>query len=200
VKNLDGHDGDSVVASLLLGRPARVVARLSGGVHAVTTTITDGAGEYVLRRFPPGDDAVTQKLPGTPPSPGLGTATIAVQLGAVLARIHTIDGAGLEPGAPTPAEGDSPIARRARRDWVDLDRSERVLSHGDFWCGNTLWDGDKVTGVVDWFGANRRGMGRELRRHRSSRANQLGSTQSARRLDRGTAQPQLNQADGRLPA
>jgi aminoglycoside phosphotransferase (APT) family kinase protein len=28
-----------------------------------------------------------------------------------------------------------------------------VLTHSDFWSGNALWNGDLVTGVVDWCGA-----------------------------------------------
>lgn len=179
-------DIDSVTASRLLGRPVRTVARLSGGEHAVTTTVTDGVNVYVLRRFPPGDDAVrneiqvlvrleelgelvptliahddsahepsilTQKLPGTPPSPDLTAETIAGQLGAVLARVHAVDGAGLRSAPGAPPAGDSPIARLARHDWADLDRRGGVLTHWDFWCGNTLWTGDVVTGVVDWSGA-----------------------------------------------
>lgn len=179
-------DIDSVTASRLLGRPAYSVARLPGGEHAVTTTVTDGVGMYVLRRFPPGDDAVirevgvlarleglgdlvpslvahddravepsilTQKVPGTPPSPKLTAMTMAGQLGAVLARIHAVDGTGLRSAPEAPPAGQSLIAHRARHDWVDLDRSGAVLTHWDFWCGNTLWNGDTVTGVVDWSGA-----------------------------------------------
>lgn len=183
---LDAPDVDSVTASRLLGRSVRTVARLSGGEHAVTTTVTDGVGMYVLRRFPAGDDAVTnevlvlarlkglgdlvpvlvahddsapepsiltKKLPGTPPSSDLTAETIAGRLGAVLARIHAVDGAGLRSAPDTPPAGDSPIARRARHEWADLDRGGGVLTHGDFWCGNALWIDDAVTGVVDWSGA-----------------------------------------------
>jgi aminoglycoside phosphotransferase (APT) family kinase protein len=28
-----------------------------------------------------------------------------------------------------------------------------VLTHHDFWFGNTLWSGEKLTGIVDWDGA-----------------------------------------------
>lgn len=28
-----------------------------------------------------------------------------------------------------------------------------VLIHSDFWCGNALWEADRLTGVVDWSGA-----------------------------------------------
>jgi aminoglycoside phosphotransferase (APT) family kinase protein len=182
-----GFDVDSAAASRLLGRPAHVIARLSGGAHAVTTTVTDGANEYVLRRFPAGDGAVTreiavlprlielgelvprlvafddseaepailtQKVHGTPPPPDLPTATIACELGKILARIHVVSCADLPPELlEPPVPGDSAIARRAQRDWAHLDRGEQVLLHRDFWCGNTLWDGGTVTGVVDWSSA-----------------------------------------------
>lgn len=177
---------DAARASRLLGRPVRAVARLSGGEHAVTATVTDGVDVFVMRRFPPGDTAVrhevlvwdrlkalgdlvpafiahddcaagpaivTQWLPGTAPSPSLATETIADQLGAVLARIHAVDGAGLRAAPEAPPAGDSPIARRAQHDWTDLDRGGGVLTHWDFWCGNTLWNGQTLTGVVDWSGA-----------------------------------------------
>lgn len=188
-------DIDSATASRMLGRPVRTLARLSGGDHAVTTSVTDGVGTYVLRRFPPGDDAVmnevmvlgrlkglgelvpvliahddssaepsilTQKLPGTPPPPDLATETIAGQLGAVLARIHAVDGTGLRSAPAAPPAGDSPIAHRARQDWAHLDRTGGVLTHWDFWCGNTLWEGNTITGVVDWSGARQGPRGIDL--------------------------------------
>jgi aminoglycoside phosphotransferase (APT) family kinase protein len=182
-----GFDIDAATASRLLGRPTRVIARLSGGAHAVTTAVTDGADEYVLRRFPAGDGAVTrevavlprlaelgelvprlvafddnaaqpailtQRLHGTPPAPDLPTATIAGELGKILARVHAVSCTDVPPGPlEPPAGGDSAIARRAQRDWYHLDRSEHVLLHRDFWCGNTLWGGGTVTGVVDWSSA-----------------------------------------------
>ncbi|WP_242652838.1 phosphotransferase family protein [Intrasporangium flavum] len=182
----DALDIDAVEASRLLGRPVRAVARLSGGEHAVTATVTDGIDMYVVRRFPPGDSAVrhevlvldrleglrdlvpalvahdasatgpaivTRMLPGTPPSQGLAIDTIADQLGAVLARIHAVAGTGLRAVPEAPPAGDSPIALRARQDWPDLDRGNGVLTHWDFWSGNTLWNGNTLTGVVDWSGA-----------------------------------------------
>lgn len=31
--------------------------------------------------------------------------------------------------------------------------NEAVLTHSDFWCGNALWESERLTGVVDWSGA-----------------------------------------------
>ena len=178
----DPTDPGAVVAARLLGRPVRTLARLSGGSHADTTTITDGVDDYVLRRFPPGDPAVanevaalrplavladlvpalvayddgaepaiiTRKLAGTAPRPDLDPERIAVQMGAVLARIHAVDPTGLRRGQEAPPAGDSEIARRALAEWAGLAQHDLVLTHGDFWCGNALWDGEVVSGVVDW--------------------------------------------------
>jgi len=79
--------------------------------------------------------------------------TIAVQLGAILARIHAVDDTGLRSALEAPPSGKSAIAHRGRHDWADLARDGGVLTHWDFWCGNTLWDSDTVTGVVDLSGA-----------------------------------------------
>lgn len=100
-----------------------------------------------------GSTILTQRLPGGPPAPDLPAATIAQRLAPVLARIHAVDGSGLRLAPEPPAQGDTPIARRAQRDWSSLEREVRVLTHWDFWCGNLLWTDDQVTGVVDWSGA-----------------------------------------------
>ena len=188
-------DIDGATASRLLGRPLRMVARLTGGEHAVTTALTDGVDEYVLRRFPPGDPAVrrevsvlprltvlgrlaprliaydesddapailTNRLPGTTPAPDADLALIAHRLADVLARVHTVDATGLRPAPVGPPAGHDAIIRRARQDWTELDMATRVLTHFDFWSGNCLWDGDTVTGVVDWSGARHAPRGVDL--------------------------------------
>ena len=37
-----------------------------------------------------------------------------------------------------------------------------MLTHSDFWCGNALWDGPALTGVVDWAGAHRAPRGADV--------------------------------------
>jgi aminoglycoside phosphotransferase (APT) family kinase protein len=37
--------------------------------------------------------------------------------------------------------------------WGRLATSAQVLTHNDFWSGNTLWAAGQLTGVVDWSGA-----------------------------------------------
>jgi aminoglycoside phosphotransferase (APT) family kinase protein len=69
----------------------------------------------------------------------------ARQLGAVLARIHAVHIAGLT-GLRDGLWAESAAVQ---------DDPERVLTHFDFWSGNVLWQGETLTGVVDWSGAGR---------------------------------------------
>jgi aminoglycoside phosphotransferase (APT) family kinase protein len=103
---------------------------------------------------------VISRLPGcadiTPGQP----AQWARQLGQTLARIHAtppqrltgfpdvLDRPG---GAPTALHG--PGAALVVSRWELLARAPRVLTHYDFWSGNTLWDHGTLSGVVDWSGA-----------------------------------------------
>lgn len=96
---------------------------------------------------------VTSTIAGSTPAPELSLTAIAAQMAAALARIHELDGTGLRRAPHQPPSGDTTVGARARREWDRLDMSERVLTHYDFWCGNALWDGDTLTGVVDWSGA-----------------------------------------------
>jgi aminoglycoside phosphotransferase (APT) family kinase protein len=146
--------------------------RLAGGTHARTDVVTTADGrEFVLRRFPVGDDAVhretrvlaaldgldgraprliaadpdgvatgapaivTTLVPGsawiTPDDP----ADFVLQLGRALARIHDYR---VDPGLLEIAPHSS---------------GPPVLTHFDFWSGNTVWRGGRLSGVVDWGGA-----------------------------------------------
>lgn len=173
-------------ASALVGRRLEPVRAMAGGQHAITVLVCDDGREYVVRAFPPGDDAVvreveildrlgsldglvpslvafdagsanplivTSRVPGTAPGPRLAPLQMAKPMAAALARIHAIDGAGLPKEPALPPSGDSAIARRSQAEFADLDATERVLNHGDYWCGNLLWDSGRLAGVVDWSGA-----------------------------------------------
>ena len=39
-----------------------------------------------------------------------------------------------------------------RRLWPSVDTSATHLLHGDFWPGNTIWDGETLLAIVDWEG------------------------------------------------
>ncbi|TGD29421.1 aminoglycoside phosphotransferase family protein [Brevibacterium sp. S22] len=105
---------------------------------------------------------ITTRVSGSTPDPTLPASTIAREMARALSRIHDLDGAGLPPAPTRPPAGDSPIAHRVRTGFSQLLEGERVLSHGDFWCGNALWSGTHLTGVVDWTHASHAPRGRDL--------------------------------------
>lgn len=96
---------------------------------------------------------VTSRIAGSTPLPDLSPMTMATEMAAALVHIHEIDGTGLRPTPAEPPRGHAPIIKRAQREWDRLDMNEAVLTHSDFWCGNALWEGERLTGVVDWSGA-----------------------------------------------
>lgn len=174
------------LASAEMGRELQLKSQLSGGQHAVTWLVGDGAAEFVARIFPPGDAAVsheigilerlsdlggaaprlqcavnappgpiivTSRVPGNGPPAHVAPDTLAAPLARMLAQIHSLPGEGLRPAPLRAPTGDTAIARSAQIEWGQLDTSERVLTHYDYWSGNALWDGSNLTGVVDWSGA-----------------------------------------------
>lgn len=96
---------------------------------------------------------VTSRVSGTAPDADLSPLVIAAEMAAALVRIHELDGDGLRPTPGEPPRGGSALAARAQREWASLDMRDPVLIHSDFWCGNALWEADRLTGVVDWSGA-----------------------------------------------
>lgn len=96
---------------------------------------------------------VTTALPGGHPDAAASLDAIAVQMATALAAIHRLDGTGLREEPHPPPAAPSPLSARAHEEWARLDVSERVLTHFDFWCGNALWHGPRLVGLVDWSGA-----------------------------------------------
>jgi aminoglycoside phosphotransferase (APT) family kinase protein len=84
----------------------------------------------------------------------------ARQLGQALARIHATPLQHLtgfssvleRPGEPA-ASLHGPAAAFVAGHWDLLAGRPHVLTHHDFWSGNTVWDDGVLTGVVDWSGA-----------------------------------------------
>ncbi|QAV70477.1 aminoglycoside phosphotransferase family protein [Salinibacterium sp. UTAS2018] len=179
-------DGVIAAVSDVLGRTITLVRQLAGGQHATTLVVADSTTEYVVRVFPPLDDAVahepqildrvaplgdrvprlvaagqfgarpflvTSVVAGGPPSPDVPLRRVAEQMAAALAQIHQLDNVGLRTLSWETPHGDSEIETRGRTAWQQLDLANHVLTHYDFWCGNALWEGDVLTGVVDWSGA-----------------------------------------------
>jgi len=127
----------------------------------------EGSGSWVPRLIAYSVDAempmiITTRVRGGHPSPGLSADVIAGQMAADLAKIHRIDGEGLREDPHEPPSGPGLAAVAARREWSRLNMSKRVLTHHDFWCGNALWDGAELTGVVDWSGARHAPRGVDL--------------------------------------
>lgn len=105
---------------------------------------------------------VTTRVPGHPPLPGLPPTALAQQMGTVLARIHGLNGAGLRRAPVSAPSGTGRFAATARARFGSLPSGDRVLTHYDFWCGNTLWVGDRLSGVIDWSGARHAPRGQDL--------------------------------------
>ena len=105
---------------------------------------------------------VTTVVPGSTPQRTLSIDTIAREMAAALVRIHALRGEGLRAAPSAPPAGTSALARRAQDEWDSLDLSDPVLTHSDFWSGNALWTGQRLTGVVDWAGARQGPRGIDL--------------------------------------
>lgn len=96
---------------------------------------------------------VTTRVRGGHPPADLPARVIARQMAAALAAIHQQSGEGLRLAPSEPPTGTHSIVDAARRVWRRLVDEERVLTHYDYWCGNALWTGEVLTGVIDWSGA-----------------------------------------------
>jgi aminoglycoside phosphotransferase (APT) family kinase protein len=85
----------------------------------------------------------------------------ARELGRGLAIVHAVPGERLA-GLPSVFDGrgsagelDGPLAAMVRSRWSRIIESPRVLTHCDYWSGNTVWRDGRLTGIVDWSGAAR---------------------------------------------
>ena len=123
---------------------------------------------------------VTEAVPGGPPSPALDPVVIGEQLGVALAAIHRLDPVGLPDEDREPTHRAGRLAAIAQEAWREADL-DRVLTHGDFWSGNTVWDDDRLTGVVDWSGARSAPRGVDLAWCRQDLV-LLGSPEAAERF------------------
>ncbi len=108
---------------------------------------------------------LTERLPGTSRIPRECDQLRLRALGAVAAHLHSVL---LEPSSALPArdrpiggvdfagmrqqEGASRLLREAEAliARIQLTAEHTVFVHGDLWYGNTLWAGDRLSGLVDW--------------------------------------------------
>jgi aminoglycoside phosphotransferase (APT) family kinase protein len=108
---------------------------------------------------PDGPWILISRLPGTADITPGDPAAFARQLGETLARIHATARHRLagfpsvfdQPGG-SPAALSGPAASLVAARWEALAHARIVLTHYDFWSGNTVWEGGILTGVVDWSG------------------------------------------------
>jgi aminoglycoside phosphotransferase (APT) family kinase protein len=133
----------------------RVLAALDGldglapRLLASAMSDTPSAGSWLLISRLPGAADLT---PGQP-------AALAGELGRALARIHATARHRLgdfqsvfdRPGGSVAAIS-GPAADLVAARAEPLTRAPAVLTHYDFWSGNTLWRDGVLTGVVDWSG------------------------------------------------
>jgi aminoglycoside phosphotransferase (APT) family kinase protein len=134
----------------------RILTALAGLGGLAPRLLASGGGPAAAE----GPWVVISRLPGradiTPSQP----AEWARQLGQALARIHAVPRRRLtgfpdvleRPGG-SPAALHGPAATLISGCWHLLTDAPRVLTHYDYWSGNTLWDNGTLTGVVDWSGA-----------------------------------------------
>jgi aminoglycoside phosphotransferase (APT) family kinase protein len=150
----------------VVGEPVRVVRELKGGTHAATHLVATDAQEFVLRRYPDGDDAPAREARVLDALDGLGGwAPQKVGAAGNLILITRLPGvADIIPGDPEFAARElalglarihaTPLEKLSHlRDGIAGPPGEPVLTHYDYWSGNVLWDGPTLTGIVDWSGA-----------------------------------------------
>jgi aminoglycoside phosphotransferase (APT) family kinase protein len=81
----------------------------------------------------------------------------ARELGRGLAAVHTVPTERLAelPSVFEDRGGSKeilggPLAAEVRSRWSEVVASPEVLIHGDYWSGNVVWRGGRLTGIVDW--------------------------------------------------
>jgi len=153
VRTEDGRDlvlrrfpvGDSAVHRE--SRVLRALGGLGGLVPSLVAVDCDGAQT--------GAPAIlTTLLSGSACIVATNPSDFAAQLGRVLAHVHAQSpGRELPDVLTAPAAGPDPAIDDVLEAWARLSAGPRVLTHYDFWSGNTLWEGGRLSGVVDWSGA-----------------------------------------------
>jgi aminoglycoside phosphotransferase (APT) family kinase protein len=110
----------------------------------------------------PGEEPwiLISRLPGLADINPADPPGFARQLGEALARVHATVGDRLarfprvldRPGESRAAL-HGPASSLVSARFESLSTEPTVLTHNDFWSGNTVWQDGALTGVVDWTGA-----------------------------------------------
>jgi aminoglycoside phosphotransferase (APT) family kinase protein len=127
----------------------QVLDGLDGYVPQVLGHATGADGSWVA----------ISRLVGAPIISPDDPVTWARGLGRALARLHSVPSRTIlrlpsaltRPGHTT-ASLQGPAAGVVAENWARVCEGPDVLTHSDFWSGNVLWEGDAVSGVVDWSG------------------------------------------------
>ena len=102
---------------------------------------------------------ITSFLRGAPCFAAEDLAAFCQQLAETLSAIHAVAGAPsflpratdvLAADIDERRRGDERIRAALRAAYPGISRNAPVLLHGDFWLGNLLWQGQRLTGIVDW--------------------------------------------------
>ena len=93
----------------------------------------------------------------------------ARELGRALAAVHAVPAERLTelPSVFDRSGGSQeilagPLATEVRSRWPEVVASPEVLTHYDYWSGNTVWRDGRLTGIVDWSGGARGPRGFDL--------------------------------------
>lgn len=137
---------------------ARVLAALDGLDGLAPRLLAEGPGDSLAG----GAWLLISRLPGAADITPARPPAWAAQLGEALAQVHAAGGPGLaglrsvfaRPGN-SPAALRGPAASVVAASWELLSHAPAVLTHGDYWSGNTVWERGALTGVVDWSGGAR---------------------------------------------
>jgi aminoglycoside phosphotransferase (APT) family kinase protein len=137
----------SLAAPAGLPVPRVLAADLDGDPVAVLTSVlpgtsrTSGPPSSARLRALGAAAAAIHRVPAPPPSAALPVRTRS---------ISAVDFTALRRAAP-PQE--LLVAAEAALAALPVPPSPAVFVHGDLWQGNVLWDGDALSGVIDWDGA-----------------------------------------------
>ncbi len=155
-----------------LPAPRLIAADLDGGAAgtlAVLMTVLPGSTKIprvasTTRLRALGAAAGALQRVALAPRPGLELRTRA---------LYDMDFAGWRKSA-----GTSPLLARAEERITSLPvpGGEPVLVHGDLWQGNTVWNGDTCSGLIDWDAAGAGSAGIDLGTLRSDVALYFGSS------------------------
>ena len=105
---------------------------------------------------------ITTALPGKTRFETIDLPGFCVKLADTLSTIHAVNPRDndlsflprqtdlIQAHLHAPAEADGHIRRALRSVYARITINPPVLLHGDFWLGNLLWQGERLTGLIDW--------------------------------------------------